>query len=233
MAAVAYYISDDPHRPTFIHYSEFGIDIPADYRIHGIDVSRHQKNISWKDVKEMKIKNIQIDFAFLKATEGTDLADEKYRANISAARKAGIITGAYHYFIGSSSGKAQAVHFLETADLKKGDLPPVLDTETTNGASLTDLQQRLEDWLLIVGKKYRTKPIIYTNINFYNTFLAGRFDGYPLWIAHYLQKEKPRIERNWTFWQHNETGNVNGIRTRVDFNVFNGDSLAFQKLLLK
>ena len=52
-------------------------------------------------------------------------------------------------------------------------------------------------------------------------------------IENYLQKEKPRIERNWLFWQHNERGQVNGIRSYVDFNVYNGDSISFEKLKLK
>ncbi|HEV3251877.1 MAG TPA: GH25 family lysozyme, partial [Puia sp.] len=58
------------------------------------------------------------------------------------------------------------------------------------------------------------------------------FDGYPLWVAHYLQKERPRIYRAWSFWQHNESGRVNGIVTRVDFDVFNGDSLELRKILM-
>ena len=232
-SAGAFYASDLFYKPAFIHYTEFGIDIPANYSIHGIDVSRYQKEISWADVKAMKVKNVSIDFAFIKATEGTDFTDEQFRRNMSAAKQAGVKRGAYHFFIGSVSGKAQAVNYLEKVSLAKGDLPPVLDVETTNGASVTDLQQRVADWLSIVAKKYGTKPIIYSNIDFYKTFLAGRFDDYPLWVAHYLVKDKPHIDRSWVFWQHNERGNVNGIRTSVDFNVFNGDSAAFQKILLK
>ena len=109
----------------------------------------------------------------------------------------------------------------------------MLDIEQANGASITDLQQRVADWLLMVEKKYKVKPIIYTNADFYKIFLSGRFDDYPLWVAHYLVKDKPRISRNWTFWQHNETGRVSGIASFVDFNVFNGDSAAFQKLLIR
>ena len=80
---------------------------------------------------------------------------------------------------------------------------------------------------------YKVKPIIYTNVDFYENFLSDSFDNYPLWIAHYLVQDKPRIKRNWMFWQHNERGHVNGIDAFVDFNVFNGDSTAFSQLLLK
>jgi lysozyme len=181
----------------------------------------------------MEVKKVKIKFAFIKATEGIGRIDENFRRNWFNAQKAGVARGAYHFFISSKSGKAQAENFIETVRLQKGDLPPVLDIEQTNGASITDLQQRVSDWLQMVEKKYRVKPVIYTNADFYKTFLSGRFDDYPLWVAHYLVKDKPRISRNWTFWQHNETGHVNGINSFVDFNVFNGDSTAFLNMLVK
>ena len=220
-------------QPGFVLFKEFGIYIPINYTIHGIDVSRHQQAISWKDVKQMKVNNVAIGFAFIKATEGIDMVDSQYRNNMTNAKEAGIPRGAYHFFIGSKSGKLQAAHFVETVYLKKGDLPPVLDVEQANGASVFDVQQRVADWLLLAEKRYKVKPIIYSNIDFYNTYLAGRFDDYPLWIAHYLEKNKPRIQRSWSFWQHNESGHVNGVRTNVDFNVFNGDSTAFKNILIK
>ena len=36
-----------------VQYREFGIPIPADYTIHGIDVSHYQQLISWEAVQEM------------------------------------------------------------------------------------------------------------------------------------------------------------------------------------
>jgi hypothetical protein len=53
-----------------------------------------------------------------------------------------------------------------------------------------------------------------------------------LWVAHYEQPTGPRIGRDWSFWQHNEKGHVNGIAQEVDFNVFKGDTVAFKKLLI-
>ena len=90
----------------------------------------------------------------------------------------------------------------------------------------------LKEFLDAIEMNYRVKPIIYTNIDFYNHYLKDYFDDYPLWVAHYLQPYKPRIKRPWTFWQHNEAGRVNGILARVDFNVFNGDSTEFRSLLV-
>lgn len=232
-AGAIYLISNYLNHPKFVRYPAFGIPIPVNYDIHGIDVSHHQAAIDWAAVKNMQDKNIRIGFAFIKATEGLSNTDNIYRRNWFKAKEAKITRGAYHFFISSKSGKAQAQNFIETVLLEKGDMPPVLDIEQTNGASATDIQKRAKDWLLMVEKQYKVKPIIYTNVDFYENFLAGKFDDYPLWVAHYLVKDKPRIKRKWLFWQHNETGRVNGIDAFVDFNTFNGDSTDFKNLLIK
>ena len=228
-ASVIYYFS----RPRFVRYPAFGIDIPTSFSIHGIDVSKYQAAIDWDEVKTMQIKKIKIGFSFIKATEGSDDVDAKFKRNWQLAKKAGMPRGAYHFFNAYRSGKEQAANFIETVNLSAGDLPPVLDVELSGGIAKELLQQRVSEWLAVVEAHYKIKPIIYTGANFYTNFLGEKFDMYPLWVAHYLVKDKPRINRNWTFWQHNEGGHVNGIDAFVDFNVFNGDSTDFKKLLIK
>lgn len=217
----------------FTRYTEFGIDIPDDYSIHGIDVSRYQNIIAWEEVKAMKVKSIRIKFAFIKATEGIGNTDPQFHRNWRKARSNDIIRGAYHFFIASKDGKMQAENFIRRVELEPGDLPPVLDIEQRNGMSPSQVRQEAKKWLEAIENYYKTKPIIYTNVDFYKNNLGSEFDKYPLWVAHYYEQQQPRIRRDWIFWQHNDQGNVNGILSRVDFNVFSGDSLAFNKLLLK
>lgn len=233
IANVIYYAIDYFAKPPHIKYPAFGIDIPADYLIHGIDVSRYQRTINWDDVKEMQVKNIKIGFAFIKATEGTDRVDERFESNWIAAEEAGITKGAYHFFIAGKDGKAQAKNFIQIAKLKKGDLPPVLDIEQTYNVPPEKFNSEIIEWLHLVEELYHVKPILYTNIDFYNKYLKDSFDNYPIWIAHYLQPDKPRIDHQWLFWQHSEKGRVNGIKVPVDFNVFCGDSTEFKNLLLQ
>lgn len=233
IAAAVYFGIDFFYKPRFIHYAGFGIDVPANFSIHGIDVSKHQSDIDWDDVKAMQVKDIKIGFGFIKATEGVQNEDGQFDRNWAAAKKADITRGAYHFFVPSKSGKLQAQNFIETVTLKSGDLPPVLDAEYISNTSIEKLQQGVTEWLQMVEAHYHVKPIIYTNAFFYKNYLGKPFDEYPLWVAHYLVKDKPNIERNWTFWQHNESGQVNGIAANVDFDVFNGDSAAFKNLLIK
>ena len=217
----------------FTRYPEFGIAIPESYPIHGIDVSRYQHVIAWEEVKAMKVKNIQIGFAFIKATEGIGNADAQFRRNWKKSKDNEIIRGAYHFFIASKDGRMQAENFISKVKIVPGDLPPVLDIEQLNGTNPLELKKEAKEWLDIVEEYYQVKPIIYTNVDFYNRYLGKEFDRYPLWVAHYYQPQQPRVTRGWLFWQHSDIGRVNGITSAVDFNVFSGDSLEFRNLLVK
>jgi lysozyme len=218
--------------PHYYRYREFGIEIPSNYSIHGIDVSRYQSYIDWDEVRAMNVENVQIGFAFIKATEGTKNVDQYFNRNWRKAQDARVVRGAYHFFLANKSGRAQAKNFIKTVELLPGDLPPVLDVEQSYGVPSAKLRKAVKEFLDTVEEYYCVKPIIYTNVDFYNRYLNEEFDDYPLWVAHYLQRDHPRIERNWVFWQHSEEGRVNGILPKVDFNVFNGDSTEFRNLLI-
>jgi lysozyme len=214
-------------------YKEFGIPVPAGYTIHGIDVSHYQRVISWQQVKQMEAGGVKIGFAFIKASEGETDEDIYFRKNWKRTKKLGIPRGAYHFFLPQKNAAIQAANFLDLVTLKKGDLPPVLDVEERYGVPAELLRTKIKTWLDKVESSTGVKPIIYSNVDFYQKYLAGHFDDYPFWAAHYQQAGKPRINRNWHFWQHSENGRVNGILSKVDFNIFNGDSTDFINMLVK
>ena len=234
-AALAFMLGYDwwlSRKSRFVRYPAFGISIPEDYLIHGIDVSRYQSIISWDAVKEMKVKNVQLGFVFIKATEGIVNTDPQFKRNWKKSKQAGMVRGAYHFFLATKDGREQAENFISSVDLEEGDLPPVVDIEQTYGVSIPVLRKELKEWLDVIEHYYGVKPIIYTNVDFYSRHLGKEFNSYPLWAAHYFQYDTPRINRQWDFWQHSEEGRVNGILSKVDFNVFNGDSLQFRNILM-
>ena len=126
----------------------------------------------------------------------------------------------------------QAQNFIKRVDLEAGDLPPVLDVEQRNGTSQDQLKREVRKWLETTENYYGVVPIIYTNVDFYKNYLGSEFDKYPLWVAHFYEEEQPKITRDWAFWQHNDQGNINGITSKVDFNVFKGDSIQFKEILI-
>jgi lysozyme len=221
-----------PKKPT--RYISFGVMMP-DYKIHGIDVSVYQRNIDWKEVKNMKIGNDSLNFVFIKATEGTTYKDKAFAYNWEQAEKVGMLKGAYHYFKPDKDGKKQAEHFIKIAKLKKGDLPPVLDIEELGEEnSLSELKKELKIFLNTLEKKYKVKPIIYSSRNFFDAHLGKDFTDYPLWVAQYKNISPPKLKTHtWTFWQHSAEAQINGIDVPVDLNVFKGEMQELMELRIK
>lgn len=215
------------------YYKEFGIAIPTKYKIHGIDVSKYQSYIYWKSVKNMEIDSIKIEFALIKATEGVNDIDKMFERNWASSKLNKITRGAYHFFIATKDGKIQAKNFISNVKLETGDLPPVVDIENDFKIDKKIFKQRVLNCLNEIENHYKVKPIIYSNVDFYNNYLGKDFDKYQLWVAHFTEDKKPDISRDWIFWQHSEKGNVNGITEKLDFNVFIGDSIQFLNLLIK
>jgi len=228
------WVRDIGNDPNYRVNESFNIFIPGGYLIHGIDVSYYQGKIDWTKVKEMEDDGVRVHFAFIKATEGLASTDPYFQRNWREAPKAGITCGAYHYFKPKKSGKWQAKFFLQNVRPERGDLPLVVDIEELKGASEGKMRIELREFTEYITRKTGTKPIIYTNISFYENYLKGYFDEYVLWIAHYYKKElRVSSGTKWQFWQHSDKASINGINHVVDMNVFRGDSAAFKKLLIR
>jgi len=250
----------DSHQ-TFCFYKDGAAQIPDGQnfnvgdRVYGIDVSRHQGVISWQDlylscnaqggvngVLDKTPKYIQpVLFAFAKSTEGSTIKDSRFESNYNEAKRCGIICGAYHFLSMMSSGKSQAKFFIENTPLEKGDLPPVLDLEkvTVDGKIPSDeafskIIPIAKEWLKIVEKHYGTKPIIYTNMNVYKSFIKNDniLNTYYLWLAN-PGSERPNVP-NCVIWQFTHNGRVNGIAENVvDINLLNGNLPAIDNFILK
>ena len=200
----------------------------AGYAVHGIDVSAYQGRINWPEVARH-----EVHFAFLKASEGATLHDPRFARNWREARAAGILCGAYHYFVPTRDGRAQADNFAAVVTRRPGDLPPVLDVEAANFHDVAVMRREVARWLRLVEGRYGVRPILYTNYGFYRRHLAGHFDDYPLWLAHYEVPRPGLAPTRWLIWQHSDEAYVPGIRGTVDFNVFQGTYAELQALCAK
>lgn len=202
----------------------FGIWLPPDYEVHGIDVSRHQGKINWESVSEHTSNDIDISFTFIKACEGRSVRDNYFQENWKEAKEHNMLRGAYHFFRPHLTADEQFNLFKGIVKLQKEDLPPVLDVEMRGSCPPARLKKNVKRWLVLAEKQYGVTPILYTSYSFYRNYFSGKeFEKYPLWIAHYATDDLNRLTKKWDFWQHNEGGRVKGIRGDVDFNVFKGD----------
>jgi GH25 family lysozyme M1 (1,4-beta-N-acetylmuramidase) len=201
---------------------------------NGIDVSRwqHQSSLDWS-----KVKADGVDFAFIKATEGSTYTNPYFAGDWASTTKLGIYRGAYHFARPSvGSAATQAKYFVKVAGLQhgKGVLPPVLDLEATGGLGVKKLRNWTRNWLVTVQNLTGRAPIIYVSPSFWETNLGNStgFHNYPLWVAHY-GVSSPRVPGGWptwTFWQKTSSGKVSGIAGRVDINRFNGNDAQLAKM---
>lgn len=206
---------------------------PDGYSIRGIDISHHQGDIDWEKLSKANIGGEPVGFIFIKATEGGDHLDENFNDNFYQAREFGIIRGAYHYFKPHVPARKQAAYFLKQVHLEEGDLPPVLDVEEKGDLTVEELREVSLTWLREVEKHYGVPPIIYTNYKFKRDYLnTADFDKYPYWIAHYYVRSLS-YKGPWKFWQHTDCGRLDGIKEKVDLNIYNGSMYDLHRLCLE
>ena len=200
------------------------------YPIRGVDVSEYQGDIDWS-----VLANQDIDFAFIKATEGSSYTDEYFAENWKNASKTDLEIGAYHFFSLESSGKSQAEHFCDTVQSVPNMLPPVVDVEpygTYKDITEKDIAE-LTDWLTVAEENYGIKPIIYTTSKWYHKQIKDSFPDYDIWIRSVYSK--PDKDVKWTFWQYSNRMRLDGYdgeEKYIDMNVFCGSAEEFAAYLI-
>ncbi len=199
--------------------------VPARYEVHGIDVSRYQGDIDW-----FRAAGAGVRFAFIKATEGGDVADPQFAAHWRGAAQAGIPRGAYHFYYFCRTGAEQAAWFIRNAPREAGALPPVLDIEWTRSRNCPGrpapeiVRAEAADFLAIVAQHYGRRPVIYTTVDFWEQNEMWRLTGSDFWLRSVAGHPRDVYDgHHWTFWQYTGTGLVPGVRGEVDINAFAGD----------
>jgi lysozyme len=197
----------------------------GEYPVRGVDVSAFQGDIDWAE-----IKNQDIEFAFIKATEGSSFTDPSFRTNYANATAAGLRVGAYHFFSFDTPGAAQAAHFISEVGKTDTMLPPVIDVElygnyTKNPPAAEQVRPQLEELISELRTAYGVTPILYATQTSYSLYIEGNFPNSDIWIRNVFSSASLPDNRNWTFWQYTNRGRLHGLtgdERYIDVNVFNG-----------
>ena len=199
------------------------------YPVRGVDVSSYQGEVDWP-----LLASQDIQFAFIKATEGSSLQDPCFDANWEAAAESGLRVGAYHFFSFDSPGNTQAELFIRTVKPVEHMLPPVVDVEfygdkAKNPPEAKEVEEQLTVLLNALEAQYGVKPILYVTSDSYARYIKGRFDAYDLWIRSVYTS--PGREPDWAFWQYSNRMVLDGYQGEerfIDMNVFKGTQAEFE-----
>jgi lysozyme len=206
--------------------------------VQGVDVSTSQGTINWA-----KAQQDGIAFAYIKASEGLNQNSPRraayFRTNWKKTRDAGILHGAYHFFRANQDSELQAMAFVQAIQnvggLQADDLPPMLDVETTDNTARDMIILRVHRCLDKIKSELNVTPLIYTYKDFWDENLDDSFGDFPFWIASYSvdiptgpkiptcpSPALPSSFEQFVFWQYGSKGQVSGIQTNVDLDLFEG-----------
>jgi lysozyme len=211
-------------------YLRFNYPSRLKYPIQGIDISHHQSKINWDD-----LESEDLDFIFIKATEGGDFVDVNFKENWYKAIGHGYKVGAYHFYSFCKSGKIQGLNFINTVPYDSCALPPVIDLEFGANCKAKPVKKEflldLREMVSILEDYYHKSPIFYVSLDFYDEFIAGEKFANKIWARNILHKPRLSDGKPWTFWQFDNKGRINGIEKPVDMNVFFGNREEFDKFV--
>ena len=214
-----------PHRFSDLDPYDWSGITPAHHPVHGIDVSRWQGKIDWPVVARSGVS-----FAFIKATEGGDVADPAFQENWRSAARAGVARGAYHFFYLCRPAAEQARWFIAHVPRAAGALPPVLDIEWNHASRScrtrpdpATVRAEIATFQRIVSARFGQRPLIYTTVDFWRDNDLGRLRGEEFWLRSVAGHPRGTFPgQNWSFWQYSGTGVVPGIAGAADLNAFAG-----------
>lgn len=207
------------------------------YEMRGVDVSHYQGDIDWE-----KMAGENIDFAYIKATEGSGHVDEKFYVNWEKIAQTNLYYGAYHFFSFESPGETQAQNYISTVGSLDGKLIPAVDVEYYGGweSRKKELDRKavikeLGILLRALEEEYHAKPILYTTYLAYHDLIEGSFDEYDLWIRNVYYTPDIDMKGRWIFWQYTDRAKFDayaGEEPYIDMNVFAGSRAAFSEMVL-
>ena len=202
---------------------------PHQWEVFGVDVSSYQGTVDWHTLAGQGV-----DFAFIKATEGSLLQDKQFAANWAGALEAGVRPGAYHFLSYDSPGETQADNFIDLVPVTQGALPPVVDIEfygpyLDTPPEKEQVQAILDPLLERLEAHYGVKPILYVTYRSYYSYLTdAKYAGYPIWCS--SPTIFPLVPR-WDFWQYSHAARLEGYtgaQPLIDLNVFRGSREEFE-----
>lgn len=213
--------------------------------IRGVDVSRWQ-HVGPGRLDFGLLQDQGVRFVVIKAGDTNSSAHSEagywYRQDKAAAKRAGLLVGAYYYAVPTSDSRrviadarAQARKAAAQVGgrLPKGHLPLALDLETDlTKLGREDMTRWTVAWLRAAEKRTGRTPWLYSYTRYLERRLLPdpRLFEYPLWHANWglhLEDEPLQIAgwpaSPWRIWQFSDSGRLRGSgSSTIDLNVYRG-----------
>ena len=192
----------------------------------GIDVSKYQGDIDWKQVAASGI-----DFAMLRMgsrgySRGQVIVDDKFAENLRGCSENGIRVGVYFYSQAVTPEEAieEANYCIAAVMGSKVDYPIVFDSEEVIGdsyrtenlspAQMSSIAQAFCNMVSMYGY---TPMIGATKKQFASHFDMSTIEQYDWWL--FDTDETSVFPYKYNIWQYSRTGKVDGINGAVNLDI--------------
>ena len=189
-----------------------------------IDVSTHQKQINWDQVKAQGL----VDGVIVRVGYGSFYEDEWLAYNISELKRLGIPYGIYIFSYAENGTEAYNEANGVLNMIQKYGLNPTLgiyyDIEDWDlgYANSNNISVEMYDTIITTFinrmKENGYTSYVYTNLSYTRNRLSSAMKQYVRWIAQY--NHTCNYDGEYFMWQYSSTERVDGISTNVDSNVW-------------
>lgn len=204
-----------------ISFDEINSRLPSNASLL-IDVSKWDKNIDWKKVKDAGIDYAMIRLGTQKSLDKESVIDPYFEKNIKGAKNAGIKVGIYYFSYANDANDAKeqaewVVNQIKDYDL---DLPICFDWESWKyfsefDISIHDLNETARAFLDTM-ESFGYDTINYSSKNYLEN--VWNLKDYKTWLAHYTLNTN--YQGDYVIWQFTDRGDIPGISGEVDVNFY-------------
>lgn len=197
----------------------------------GVDVSEHQQFIDWPQVAEAGVEFAFVRIGYRGATEGILGEDDYFFVDIEGAAQAGIQVESYFFSQAVSEEEAQEEAAFAIAQVQEAnrqgagisiiayDHEPVeVEGARANSLGPDQLTANAQAFCRAV-EAAGFQPLIYGNRRSLFQLSQELREATPLWLAEY-NAPTPTAPLNFQVWQYSCTGEIPGIPTNVDLNIW-------------
>lgn len=218
-------------RDGFIEYS--GRDYAA---LRGIDVSEHQQDIDWAQVKESGVEFAMIRAGYRGYSQGGLYEDPFFRQNVEGALENGIRVGVYFFSQAIDPGEAreEADFLLKLIADYDISMPVAYDwesigteearTDNMEGSVLTECAVAFCEAVKQAGYDPAVYAYRYLAYFYYD---LEQLSDYRLWVG--AVGSSPDFYYRHDIWQYSAAGAVSGIEGDVDLNLMFIEAIGTQQ----
>ena len=194
--------------------------------IFGIDVSKYNGDINWKQVKEEGVGFAIIRCGYRGSVTGAIVEDPYFKKNIEGATEAGIPVGVYFFTQATTEREAVEEASAVMSLIKDYELtyPVFVDSESAGGKGRADdldvaSRSRILQAFCETARSGKYKAGIYASKNWFNKRLdiSKLSADNVTWLAEYA--DKTSYGATYQLWQYSSGGRIHGIEGRVDMNL--------------